>query len=139
MAVCLLLVGCATQKYVPSGHRKDSTYTGHQDFEQIADRTFRHDSIYVHDSIFVKEKGDTVTKYVEKIRYKYRVLRDTVWRSREVHDTTYMERRDTTRLVETVEVEKPLRWYDKTFIVLGKIFCIAALIWALFLYLRRRV
>ena len=55
---------------------------------------------YQHDSVFVKEKGDTVFKYVERIRYRDRFKVDTLVRVREVHDTTSVE----------VEVEKPLSW-----------------------------
>ena len=60
------------------------------------------DSIYLHDSVYVKEfiKGDTV--YVEK--YKDR------WRDRimEVHDTLYRTKVDSVHVSVPVEVEKRL-------------------------------
>lgn len=77
---------------------------------------------YQHDSVFVKEKGDTVYKYVEHIRYRDRYKVDTLVRVREVHDTTAVE----------VKVEKSLSWSQKAkigtfpWVMLGLIAC---LIW----------
>ena len=139
LAASLLLIGCATQKYTPTSQKKDSTYVSKQYLDQLISSAFRHDSVYVHDSVFVKEKGDTVTKYVEKVRYKYQIVHDTVHHTGTLHDTTFIEKRDTTTLIEKVEVEKPIRWYDKGFIWFGRVCCIAALFWILFLYLKRRV
>lgn len=53
-----------------------------------------HDStwLYQHDSVFVKEKGDTVYKYVEHIRYRDRFKTDTLVKVHEVHDTTTVEK-----------------------------------------------
>lgn len=76
------------------------------------------DSIYLHDSIYVKEwqKGDTVflqstkwlTKYVEK----------------QVHDTCYRSRTDTIGVPYPVEtlVEKQLTWWQKTKMKMGIVF-----------------
>ena len=71
------------------------------------DTTFvnHRDSIFQHDSIYVKEwlKGDTV--YIKEYRDRY-IYKDR-WRDsisvREVHDTTAVE----------VKVEKPLSWSQK--------------------------
>jgi len=52
------------------------------------------DSVYVFDSIVIREKPDTVTK--ERWR--------TLWRERIVHDTVYDRRTDT--ITKTVDVEK---------------------------------
>ena len=60
------------------------------------------DSIYVHDSVYVKEyiKGDTV--YVVKYRDRWRD------RTREVHDTLYRTKVDSVQVSVPVEVEKRL-------------------------------
>jgi hypothetical protein len=59
----------------------------------------QRDSIYRHDSIYIREKGDTV--WME--RYKY------VYRDKVVHDTMYVNQTDTIR--EPYPVEKELtRW-----------------------------
>ena len=38
----------------------------------------KYDSLYLHDSVFVSIKNDTTYIYKEKIRYKYKYLRDTI-------------------------------------------------------------
>ena len=74
----------------------------------------QRDSIWQHDSVFVKEKGDSVlierwhTKYIEK----------------EVHDTTYVAKRDSVPVPYPVTkyVEKQLSWWQKTLMYAGGIF-----------------
>ena len=58
---------------------------------------------YERDSVFVKEKGDTVYKYVEHIRYRDRVKVDTLVKVKV--DSVVVER------VKEVKVEKSLSWW----------------------------
>lgn len=58
---------------------------------------------YERDSVFVKEKGDTVFKYVEKIRYRDRYKVDTLVKVKV--DSVTVER------FNEVKVEKPLSWW----------------------------
>lgn len=58
--------------------------------------THTTDSVYVHDSVYIRETGDTV--FLTRWR--------TLWRERAVHDTVIERLIDTVRLTETVEVEK---------------------------------
>ena len=58
------------------------------------------DSIYKRDSVMVREKGDTVYIYKEKIRDRYRLLRDTI----------RVVKTDTVQTIKEVRVEKPLTW-----------------------------
>ena len=60
---------------------------------------------FQHDSVYVKEKGDTVYKYVEHIRYRDRVKIDTIVRVRV--DSVAVER------IKEVKIEKPLSWWQK--------------------------
>ena len=60
---------------------------------------------YDRDSIFVKEKGDTVYKYVEKWRWRDRVHVDTFYKVRV--DSVTVER------VKEVKVAQPLTWWQK--------------------------
>lgn len=61
------------------------------------------DSVYKRDSIYIKDKGDTVWIYKELWREKYKYLRDTVAVVRV--DSVAVERE------KIVEVEKPLsKW-----------------------------
>lgn len=102
LLLCALLGSCTTTKYVevPVVHNDTTIITKHQ-----------RDSIWMHDSVMVSEKGDTVriekwhTKYVEK----------------QVHDTTYIAKVDTIREVFTNEVEKPLTWWQQTKMHIGAI------------------
>ena len=59
------------------------------------------DSIFVRDSVFVREKGDTVYKYKDKYVYVYKNLVDTftVYRDREVE--------------VPVPVERKLSWWER--------------------------
>ena len=82
-----------------------------------ADTTYitkvQRDSIWQHDSVFVKEKGDSVlierwhTKYIEK----------------EVHDTTYVAKHDSVPVPYPVTkyVEKQLSWWQKLLMWFGGI------------------
>lgn len=55
----------------------------------------RVDSVryWQRDSVFIREKGDTVFKYVERICYRDRFHMDTLLQVRECHDTTIVERK----------------------------------------------
>jgi hypothetical protein len=114
LLLCSMLSGCTTTEYVqvPVVHNDTTIVTKHQ-----------RDSIWLHDSTYIKEKGDTVriekwhTKYVEK----------------KVHDTTYIAKVDTIREVFTNEVEKPLTWWQQTKMHIGAIalylLALLAVIW----------
>lgn len=63
----------------------------------------RVDSLWQKDSVFVREKGDTLYIYKEHIRDRYRYI----------HDTAYVTRIDSVAVEreKIVEVEKPLsKW-----------------------------
>ena len=90
--LALLMCSCKTIEYVPVVEHEvhhDSIY-----FTQV-----QRDSIWQHDSIMIKEKGDTVriekwhTKYIEKLRV----------------DTTYIAKTDTVPVPYEVKVEVPAK------------------------------
>ena len=91
-----------------------------------------HDSIWVHDSTYVYEKGDTFL--MEKWHTKYVM--------KEVHDTTYISKTDsvpTPYPVEVInEVEKPLTWWQQTKMHVGAIVIFGLLI-ALFINIFIRI
>ena len=76
-------------------YQKDTTYVN------------KIDSVYKYerDSVFIKEKGDTVYKYVERIRYRDRYKVDTLVKVKV--DSVTVER------TKEVKVEKPLSWWQK--------------------------
>ena len=100
--VFLLLTSCKQIEYVTVEKvRNDTTYiTKHQ-----------RDSVWLHDSIMVSEKGDTIR--IEKWHTKFV--------EREVHDTLYQATRDTIPQPYPVTeyVEKPLGWWQKGLIWIG--------------------
>jgi len=87
--VCLCAAGCCTTKVVEHIiHQRDTTYIERQ----------KVDSLYRRDSVFVREKGDTVYIYKEKIRDRYRYI----------HDTVRLVKIDTVQAVKEVPVAQPL-------------------------------
>jgi len=104
MIVCSFFTSCKSIEYVPI--IKQCTDT-------LIKTNVQRDSVYVHDSVTVTKKGDTVlmdrwhTKYVE----------------REVHDTTYVSKIDSipTPYPVEVKVEKQLTWWQQTRLHLANI------------------
>ena len=71
--LCAMLFGCTTTKYVPViEHRTDPVRITQQ----------QRDSIYLHDSIRVSEKGDTVTIDRWHTKYIERTSHDTIYQSK---------------------------------------------------------
>lgn len=134
----ILLASCASTRYASTyDESRDSTRVSTHQLNSIFAQLMQRDSIYIRDSIYVREKGDTVTKYVEKTLYKWRTRSDTVYRDRLRVDTLYTERTDSVT-VEKPVIEKQIKWYNQGFMWLGKMCCIALILWAIFLYLKRK-
>lgn len=123
IALCVLalfMLGCSP-KYIPIEIVK---------YDSIMTEKLMRDSVYVRDSVYIQEKGDTV--YLNKDRYVY-VLK-------EVADTFYVYR---DREVEVpVPVERKLNWWERLKLeyaewIIGAMVAIA-LIYALRQWLARR-
>jgi hypothetical protein len=122
-----LLTGCTTTKYVPVVEHKTDTLLCYSSIR---------DSIYVHDSIHVHERGDTVT--VERWH--------TRWRDRRHSDTVYISKTDSVPRpypVEVVkEVAKPLTWWQQARIYVGGIVIFGLIIfvvWKIYVTLHQRL
>ena len=63
------------------------------------------DSVFKRDSVFVKEKGDTIYIFKEKVRDRYKFLRDTIYRYKV--DSVYIDK------VREVKVEKSLTAWQR--------------------------
>lgn len=85
-----MLQGCSPKIVDRIDVRHDTTYV----------HTVQIDSVFRRDSVFIREKGDTVYYYRERIRDRYKFVHDTL-RLVKV-DSVAVER------VKEVEVEKPL-------------------------------
>ena len=108
--LCALLSGCTTTKYIPVPEYHTDT------LRQV---TVRHDSVMVHDSIHVTEKGDTVRIERWHTQYRDRIVRDTIYQSK--HDSIPYP-------VEVVkEVPAKLTWWQQTRLHLANILLYALL------------
>lgn len=86
----VVMPGCRTVEYVPVERvRTDSVYV----------TAWHRDSVYVTDSVYIREKGDTVREY----RWRY------VYRDRAVHDTVFVDRMDSVQVPYPVE-RQLTRW-----------------------------
>ena len=109
----LLLTGCTTTKYVPIETVRTDT---------MKVTKYERDSIYIHDSTIVSEKGDTML--IEKWH--------TRWRDRWMHDTIYQSRVDSVPQPYPVTeyVEHKRSKTDWFFIITGIIALIAVIVYA---------
>lgn len=106
----LLLTSCTTTKVVEVEKvRTDTTYI----------TKWQRDSVWMHDSIRVREKGDSV--WVERWHTKFV--------EREVHDTLYQAKTDSIPVPywKIKEVPAPLSWWQKLRLWLGNIVLLALL------------
>ena len=93
-----MLCSCSSVRYVPvESVKTDSIYINKVEV----------DSIYMQDSVYIKEKGDTIYMYKYKYLNRYKLLTDTMYVSKT--DTIY----------NLVEVEKPLSKWQKVKLDLG--------------------
>lgn len=119
--VLIGLGACRSVRYIPvESVRHDSVVT----------ILHHRDSIYQHDSVYIKEKADTVL--IERWH--------TRWRDRVSHDTLYMSKTDTIRI--PVPVERKLTKAERTYITIGKwsVGAVAGLVLAAicFIFYKRR-
>lgn len=93
--LCLVLFGCSPRVYERVVTQHDTTYIVKRDSVRFYDR----------DSIFIKEKGDTMYIFKEKWRWRDRTRVDTIYRVRV--DSVYVER------AKEVKVSKPLSLWQR--------------------------
>jgi hypothetical protein len=110
--ICLLFASCTKTEYITVEKvRNDTTYIN----------KVQRDSIYLHDSTFVKVAGDTV--WIERWHTK--------WQNHVEHDTVYKARTDSVPVPYPVKeyIEKPLKGWQKTLMFLGVLSILMILIW----------
>ena len=77
--IALCLTNCRSSRTTSAVERRE----GHT--ETVVRETRTTDSVFIHDSVYIREGGDTV--YMTRWR--------TCWRDRIIHDTVYDHRTDT--------------------------------------------
>lgn len=89
--IIFTLASCRTE-YIPiESVRYDSIY-----FAKL-----QKDSIYIQDSIYIKEKGDTV--FVDKFKYIYKYVN--------IQDTCFIEKTDS--ILIPYPIERKLTWWER--------------------------
>lgn len=125
LLVASVMGGCKSVRYVPViEHRTDTVLiTKHQ-----------RDSIFVHDSIHVKEKQSGDTVWLEVDRWHTRYI------ERETHDTLYVATHDTVPSPYPVPeyVEKQLSWWQQTRIHMGEALIAIIGIWLLWFFIKKK-
>ena len=113
VVVLCCISSCTTTQYVPVVEYHTDT---------LIQKMTQRDSIYLHDSTSVREKGDTVL--IERWHTRYR--------DREVHDTVYQSHIDSVPAPYPVTeyVERKMSAIDKLLISTGILSIISVLIFA---------
>ena len=111
--VACTLFGCATSRptsQVVEASLRDTVYVN----------KVLYDSVYIDNWYYTYEKADTVVMEKTKLEYRYKVMRDTVFRART----------DSVPVIREVEVVREVRhvpWYAKVLSVLGVLLLILIL------------
>ena len=111
--VACTLFGCATSRptsQVVEASLRDTVYVN----------KVLYDSVYIDNWYYTYEKADTVVVEKTKLEYRYKVMRDTVFRART----------DSVPVIREVEVVREVRhvpWYAKVLSVLGVLLLIIIL------------
>ena len=119
--VACTLFGCATSRptsQVVEASLRDTVYVN----------KVLYDSVYIDNWYYTYHKADTVVVEKTKLEYRYKVLRDTVFRARI----------DSVPVIREVEVVREVRhvpWYAKVLSVLGVLLLILIL-FKVFLYFK---
>ena len=93
--LAVLVTSCgAARKQVETIYLRDTTYIS----------KVQVDSVFRRDSVFVKEKNDTIYIYKEKVRDRYRLLRDTIYQHKV--DSVYIDNVREVK-VEIFRMEEP--------------------------------
>ena len=88
--------------------------------DTVYQKMVQHDSIYIDHFREVTKKGDTIFVTNEVTKTKIVTKTDTAYR--------YIERPVTISKTETVEVKKPLPWWQKTLMYAGGVLLLALLV-----------
>lgn len=119
LLVMILFSGCTTTKYVEVEKIRTDT---------LIETRLMYDSIHIHDSVQVKEKGDSVL--IERWHTKYfkEIVKDTVYKAK--HDTIPKP------YPVTKEVPAQLNLLQKTLMYIGGAVLIALLFYVFYLIIK---
>ena len=121
LVVACTLFGCATSRptsQVVEASLRDTVYVN----------KVLYDSVYIDNWYYTYHKADTVVVEKSKLEYRYKVLRDTVFRART----------DSVPVIREVEVVREVRhlpWHAKVLSVVGGLFLII-IVFKIFFYFK---
>lgn len=98
----VLMSGCRSVKEIPVEK------TEYKYIDRYIDK-IKIDSIYQRDSVYIRDKGDTIYEYKDKIIIKYQYLSDTI----------YICKVDSISVPQIIEVEKQLSTWEETKMKVG--------------------
>lgn len=100
---CICLIGCKSIQYVPV----ENTVVKTEYKNSVS-----YDSIYFTDSVYIREKNDTV--YIENIKYRYKYVSniDTIVKNDTITNTIIQE-------VEVIKEVNKLKWWQTALMALG--------------------
>ena len=119
--VACTLFGCATSRptsQVVEASLRDTVYVN----------KVLYDSVYIDNWYYTYHKADTVVVEKTKLEYRYKVMRDTIFRART----------DSVPVIREVEVVREVRyvpWYAKVLSVVGGLFLII-IVFKIFFYFK---
>ena len=122
LLICALFGSCTTTRYVPvPEYHTDTTYITKQ----------QRDSIWLHDSTYIKEKGDTVLIERWHTKFRDRWSTDTIYQSK--HDSIPYP------VEVTKEVPAELTWWQRTQMYAGDILLLLLIGGGALFILRKRI
>jgi hypothetical protein len=135
----ITLSACSPCRHIVDVEQTDSVSHVAHERDSVSHTTSERDSIYLRDSIYVYQRGDTLYHFKERqvVRWIERV--DTL--------TKYVERSDTTskianRREESIAPAAPatetIKWYDRGAMWVGRLCLLSLLLWLIFLYIKRK-
>ena len=119
--VACTLIGCATSRptsQVVEASLRDTVYVN----------KVLYDSVYIDNWYYTYEKADTVVVEKTKLEYRYKVMRDTVFR-------VSIDSVPVVREVEVVREVRHVPWYAKVLSVVGGLFLII-IVFKIFFYFK---
>lgn len=107
LAIATLLMGCGSTKRFYGEQGRTSQLVVHTRVDTIYLTSQQYDSIYIYQDRLTDRSRDTLYIKDKSIEYRYKLLRDTIYKTR-IDSIPYE-----VTIVKTKEITRPLTFYDK--------------------------
>jgi hypothetical protein len=122
LAILSLIVCSCKTKYIETVH-----YQPVEVHDTVSSTVFVRDSITLHDSVYIHQKGDTVFSEKWRTEYRWHTKHDTLYQIREIP----IMMTDTICTIKEVPVDKIVykqRWWQNALSTVGGLFLLGLLI-----------